>query len=81
MLRHLRIAALIATALAVAVAVAVAGCGGVPSNGVAKVGDTTITKTQFNHWLNAAAHGSACGRGRSGCATGCGSPAPIAPFP
>ncbi|TML78449.1 MAG: hypothetical protein E6G07_09605 [Actinobacteria bacterium] len=32
-----------------------ARCGGVPSNGVAKVGDTTITKTQFNHWLNAAA--------------------------
>ena len=53
MLRHLRIAVLIATALTGAVAVA--GCGGVPSNGVAKVGDVTITKSQFNHWLNAAA--------------------------
>lgn len=30
-----------------------------PPNGVAKVGDTVITKDQFNHWLNAAAHGSA----------------------
>jgi foldase protein PrsA len=36
------------------------GCGnGVPSNGVAKIGDTVITKDQFNHWLSAAAHGSA----------------------
>jgi len=31
----------------------------VPSNGVAKIGDTVITKSQFNHWLSAAAHGSA----------------------
>jgi len=53
MLRHLRISALIAVALAGALAVT--GCGGVPSNGVAKVGDTTITKSQFNHWLAAAA--------------------------
>jgi foldase protein PrsA len=52
--RHLRLIALIAAAL-VAV-LAVAGCGGgVPSDGVAKVGDTTITKAQFNHWLSAAA--------------------------
>ncbi|HEX8854901.1 MAG TPA: peptidyl-prolyl cis-trans isomerase [Thermoleophilaceae bacterium] len=37
-------------------AVAVAGCGdSVPSNGVAKVGDSVIKKTQFTHWLNAAA--------------------------
>ena len=41
-------------------AVLVAGCGGgVPSSGVAKVGDTVVTKDQFNHWLSAAAHGSA----------------------
>src|SRR3954468_7696829 len=43
-----------------ACAALIAGCGSdVPSNGVAKVGDTTITKDQFNHWLQAAAHGSA----------------------
>lgn len=43
-----------------ACAALIAGCGsGVPANGVAKVGDTVITKDQFNHWLNAAAHGSA----------------------
>src|SRR3954453_21657392 len=36
----------------------IAGCGNdVPSNGVAKIGDTVITKEQFNHWLSAAAHG------------------------
>jgi foldase protein PrsA len=41
----------------VAVAALVAGCGGdsVPSNAVAKVGDTAITKAEFNHWLTAAA--------------------------
>jgi foldase protein PrsA len=35
----------------------VAGCGGdsVPSGSVAKVGDTNISKDQFNHWLTAAA--------------------------
>jgi foldase protein PrsA len=43
-----------------ACAALIAGCGGdVPSNGVAKVGDSVITKDQFNHWLQAAAHGSA----------------------
>jgi foldase protein PrsA len=43
-----------------ACAALIAGCGSdVPSNGVAKVGDSVITKDQFNHWLNAAAHGSA----------------------
>src|SRR4051794_17484495 len=42
-----------------AVAALISGCGGgVPSSGVAKVGDTVITKAQFNHWLVAAAHGS-----------------------
>jgi foldase protein PrsA len=50
----------IRTALPIAACAAlIAGCGNdVPPNGVAKVGDTTITKDQFNHWLNAAAHGS-----------------------
>jgi foldase protein PrsA len=49
------------TALPIAACAAlIAGCGAdVPANGVAKVGDTVITKDQFNHWLNAAAHGSA----------------------
>src|SRR5881227_164925 len=43
-----------------ACAALIAGCGnGVPPNGVAKIGDAVITKDQFNHWLNAAAHGSA----------------------
>src|SRR3954467_3512299 len=43
-----------------ACAALIAGCGSdVPSNGVAKIGDTVITKDQFNHWLQAAAHGSA----------------------
>src|SRR4051812_4153614 len=53
--RILRIALPIAACAAL-----IAGCGSdVPSNGVAKVGDSVITKAQFNHWLNAAAHGSA----------------------
>jgi foldase protein PrsA len=30
----------------------------VPPDGVAKIGDSVITKNQFNHWLSAAAHGS-----------------------
>jgi foldase protein PrsA len=49
------------TALPIAACAAlIAGCGNdVPTNGVAKIGDTVITKDQFNHWLNAAAHGSA----------------------
>src|SRR4051795_7045730 len=48
------------TALPIAACAAlIAGCGAdVPNNGVAKIGDSVITKDQFNHWLNAAAHGS-----------------------
>ena len=72
MLRHIRISALIATALAGALAVT--GCGGVPSNGVAKVGDTTITKTQFNHWLAAAAKQQA--QSQPGAATSAAVPDP-----
>src|SRR3954447_19627958 len=53
--RILRIALPIAACAAL-----IAGCGSdVPPNGVAKIGDTVITKDQFNHWLSAAAHGSA----------------------
>lgn len=55
MLRIFRIALPIAACAAL-----VAGCGNsVPPDGVAKVGDTVITKAQFDHWLSAAAHGSA----------------------
>ena len=54
MLKNLRTASL---AVLAAAAVLVAGCGGddVPSSAVAKVGDKEITKTEFTHWLNAAA--------------------------
>jgi foldase protein PrsA len=34
----------------------VAACGGVPGNSVAKVGDSTITKKTFDHWMGVAAH-------------------------
>jgi foldase protein PrsA len=49
------------TALPIAACAAlIAGCGAdVPPSGVAKIGDTVITKDQFNHWMEAAAHGSA----------------------
>src|SRR5258706_14265299 len=51
---------LLLVAAAAALVVAIAGCGSaIPGNSVAKIGDTVITKDQFNHWLNAAAHGSA----------------------
>src|SRR3954454_11008923 len=47
----------VALALLGVLAIVVVGCGNsVPANGVAKVGDTVITKTEFQHWLNAAAH-------------------------
>src|SRR3954454_2371513 len=37
-------------------AVALSACGdSVPGNSVAKVGDDSITKTQFNHWMQVAA--------------------------
>ena len=40
-------------------ALALTACGNdVPSNGVAKIGDSVITKEQFNHWLGAAARGT-----------------------
>jgi foldase protein PrsA len=52
---------IIRTTLALAaVSALLAGCGGgIPGDSVAKIGDTSITKKQFEHWLNAAAHGSA----------------------
>jgi foldase protein PrsA len=42
-----------------ALTLALTACGkDVPTNGVAKIGDSVITKDQFNHWLGAAARGS-----------------------
>jgi foldase protein PrsA len=44
-------------------AVAISGCGqGVPSNAVARVGGTVITKSEFNKWLQAAALGGQGGK-------------------
>src|SRR5215213_1191490 len=44
-------------ALVAVLAVVASGCGSddVPSDAVAKVGDTPITKSDFEHWLTAAA--------------------------
>ncbi len=43
--------------LALAPVLALSACGGdsVPSNGVAKVDDTVITKRTFDHWMQIAA--------------------------
>src|SRR5438094_10075419 len=45
----------------VAMALALAACGGssIPGNAVAKVGDSSITKDTFNHWMAVAAISSA----------------------
>jgi foldase protein PrsA len=49
--------------LATAGAVVVAGCGNdVPSGSVAKVGDSTITKNEFQKWLRTASQGQAQGQ-------------------
>jgi foldase protein PrsA len=50
---------------------ALAACGGddsdsLPSNAVAKVGDVSITKTQFDHWMNVAATATAAQTGQTG---------------
>src|SRR3954453_7798045 len=47
----------------VAMAVALTACGGssLPGDAVAKVGDTTISKDQFAHWMKIAAISSAGG--------------------
>ena len=51
-------ARLFSAAVLAAAAVVVAGCGNsVPSNSVAKVGDTAITKKEFDRWLKNAAMG------------------------
>src|SRR5215212_3286852 len=62
-------AALAASAL-LTIAIIASGCGGgVPSNGVATVGDEVITKKEYNHWLNAAAKGQAAQAGPGGAAS------------
>ncbi|MBA2793076.1 MAG: peptidyl-prolyl cis-trans isomerase [Thermoleophilaceae bacterium] len=49
---------------AVGLCAVAAGCGNsIPASGVAKVGDSTITKDEFNHWLKSAAAGQAQGNG------------------
>jgi foldase protein PrsA len=62
--KTLRLAPL--AALAAVLAVALAGCGSndVPSDAVAKVGDTSIKKTDFDHWLTAAARQQAQSTGQ-----------------
>ncbi|HEV2724177.1 MAG TPA: hypothetical protein VGV10_06050, partial [Thermoleophilaceae bacterium] len=53
--------ALVSVAAVAAVAV-VSGCGNdVPANGVAKVGDTVITKKEFDRWFKNAARGQGQG--------------------
>jgi foldase protein PrsA len=53
-------------ALAAILALVVAGCGSndVPSDAVAKVGDTPIKKSDFEHWLTAAARQQAQSTGQ-----------------
>jgi foldase protein PrsA len=53
-MRNIRITILLVAAFAIALIAS--GCGdSVPKNAVAKVGDSSITKAKFNHWLQAAA--------------------------
>ena len=54
----LKPARLLSVAALAAAAAVVAGCGdSVPSNSVAKVGDTSITKKEFDRWFTNAARG------------------------
>jgi foldase protein PrsA len=56
---HRKLPFLAVCAALVAASAAIAGCGNdVPPNAVAKVGDTVIEKSDFDHWLNAAARGA-----------------------
>ena len=58
-----------AAPVAAAAGLALSGCGNdVPSNGVAKIGDTVIKKSDFNHWFNAAAKQQAQASGGAGAA-------------
>jgi foldase protein PrsA len=61
MLRTLRLSALLAAVAAIALIAT--GCGDdVPSGAVAKVGDKEIKKSDFDHWLQAAARQQAQGQ-------------------
>lgn len=78
MRRPLRI--LLPIGLVCLLAFALTACGGgdsdkVPDNAVAKVGDTTITKDQFTHWMGVAAASTAAQSG----ATGDAAKAPVPP--
>src|SRR3954451_8556844 len=53
--RVVRIAAALAAFFALVVVLAACGDDSVPGNAVAKVQDTAIPKTEFNHWLTIAA--------------------------
>ncbi len=68
MRRTLRL--LLPVGLVAVLALVVAACGGddneVPGNAVAKVGDVSITKDQFNHWMNVAAISTAAQSGATG---------------
>jgi foldase protein PrsA len=64
MFKTLRLLTLLAV---IAMAAVATGCGSgdVPSDSVAKVGDTKITKDQFNHWFSATAKQQAQSTGQS----------------
>ena len=53
-------------------AIGLSACGGIPGDAVVKVGDMSISKTTFNHWLAVAAASSASTPGQA-------TPAPIPP--
>src|SRR5215210_8521944 len=50
--------ALLALCAILVPAAIVAGCGGVPGNAVAEVDGTSITRQDFDHWMNVAAKSS-----------------------
>jgi foldase protein PrsA len=72
MLRHLLA---LCALLSVVVLSACGGSSGVPGNAVARIGDTSVTKTDFNHWMQVAAISSA---GQTGT-TGAAAKAPVPP--
>jgi foldase protein PrsA len=59
MTNRIRKLSLLSIPAVIATAAVVSGCGNdVPSNAVAKINDTVIKRSEFNHWLTAAARGS-----------------------
>src|SRR3954451_10941600 len=57
-MRHVRLVLALGAFFVFAAALTACG-GGVPGDAVATVGDQSITKSQFNHWLAIAAKGNA----------------------